>query len=131
MVSLTTMEKVKNWFGMAGTTTATWITENFNKIIAGMLSVATTALIGLTIYFAYDYKNYQKLLAKLAEYNKGNLMERANVALKPEISEGNEEQNIEQIQTVENLEIPEKVQEVNEGETEKVKLKIGRGRRFK
>lgn len=123
---LTMMEKIRNWFKGAGVTVTGWVTENFNKIIAIMLAVSTTAFVGLTIYFAYDYKNYQKLLAKLAEYNKENLKERANVALNPEnVGEENIETNV----VSENTEdIINNGQEVIE---EKTKIKAARGRRFK
>jgi len=84
VVPLTTMDKIKNWFNGAGTTISAWLTQNFNKIITGMLLVATITLVGLTVYFAYDYKNYKNILAKLAQLNKENLMERANIALDPE-----------------------------------------------
>ena len=46
-----------------------------------MLAVATATFAGLTVYFVHDYKNYKSLVAKLAEFNKANLMERANGAL--------------------------------------------------
>ena len=74
---LTTTQKIKNWFNGAGT----WISENLMKIQAVALLVSATALAGLTVYFVYDYKNYKKLLEKLAEINKTNLMEKANFAL--------------------------------------------------
>ena len=62
---------------------------------SGMLLIATASFVGLTIYFAYDYKNYQRILAKLAEYNKENLNQRASVALNPEMANINE--NVEPI----------------------------------
>ena len=94
VVELTTMQKVQNFFGGFGSGITKWVSSNFDKIITGMLLISTSAFVGLTIYFAFDYKNYQKLLAKLASYNKENLMERANVALKPENSTVEEVQNI-------------------------------------
>lgn len=124
---LTTWQKVKNWFNGAGITVSEWVTENFNKIIATMLVVATAAFVGLTIYFAYDYKNYQKLIAKLAEYNKENLMERANVALNLEkVNEENtkNDENVEKIEENINNEPQENVEE-------KDKIRPGKGRRFK
>ena len=96
VVELTTIQKIQNFFGGFGSGTTKWISSNFDKIITGMLLISTSAFVGLTIYFACDYKNYQKLLAKLASYNKENLMERANVALKPENSTVEEVQNIEE-----------------------------------
>lgn len=86
IVNLTTTQKISNWFIGIGNTTKKWFSTNFNNIIKGMLIVATTAFIGLTIYLVYDYKRYKGLIAKLAEYNKENLMERANVAINPEIA---------------------------------------------
>ena len=94
VVELTTMQKVQNFFGGFGSGITKWVSSNFDKIITGMLLISTSAFVGLTIYFAFDYKNYQKLLAKLASYNKENLMERANVALKPENSTVEEVQNL-------------------------------------
>ena len=61
---LTTMEKMGNWFNGIGITISTWLSENFDRIIIGMLMFATAAFIGLTIYFVFDYKNYKKLLTK-------------------------------------------------------------------
>ncbi len=81
VVPLTTMQKITKWFTGIGATLKQWGMANYNKIIVGMLAVATTALAGLTIYFIHDYRNYQYLLSKLAEFNKENLMERANGAL--------------------------------------------------
>ena len=112
VVELTTMQKVQNFFGGFGSGITKWVSSNFDKIITGMLLISTSAFVGLTIYFACDYKNYQKLLAKLASYNKENLMERANVALKPENSTVEEVQNIDEIE-------------------EKAKIKTARGKRFK
>lgn len=146
--ALTFWEKMSRWFNGAGITISTWFSENLQKIIIGMLIVATVTFIGLTVYFVYDYKNYKKLLSKLAEYNKENLMERANTALNPEMIENNEsniiennlenntdinkEDNadnniVEQIYNAENPETGENVQEI----TEKPKAKLGKGKRFK
>lgn len=146
--ALTFWEKMSRWFNGAGITISTWFSENLQKIIIGMLIVATVTFIGLTVYFVYDYKNYKKLLSKLAEYNKENLMERANTALNPEMAENNEDDNIEnnlenntdinkednannniveQIYNAENPETGENVQEI----TEKPKAKLGKGKRFK
>lgn len=118
VVPLSPMDKLKNWFSGIGITTSSWISENLNKIITGMLLISTTTLVGLTIYFAYDYKNYQKLLAKLAEINKTNLMERVNVALDPE--------NIESPENISNNTEDIK-QEIDDNE----EVKLGKGKRFK
>ena len=88
VVPLTPIQKFTNWFAGISSSLKTWGAANFTKIIAGILAVATTAYVGLTVYFLYDYKNYKILLSKLAEYNKANLMERANGAL------GVENQNV-------------------------------------
>lgn len=124
VVPLTTMQKFQNWFGGIGSTTSAWITKNFDRIISGMLLIATAAFIGLTIYLAYDYKNYQKVLAKLAELNKANLMERVNVALDPELAKDASKEDI-----IENVDNTEKTEEAVE--TEKVEVKTGRGKRFR
>ena len=146
--ALTFWEKVSRWFNGVGITISTWFSQNLQKIIIGMLIVATVTFMGLTVYFVYDYKNYKKLLSKLAEYNKENLMERASTALNPEMAENNEDDNIEnnlenntdinkednannniveQIFNAENPETGENVQEI----TEKPKAKLGKGKRFK
>lgn len=125
---LTMIDKVKNWFKGAGVTVTSWVTENFNKIIAVMLIISTSAFIGLTIYFAYDYKNYQKLLSKLAEYNKENLKERANVAINPESIR---EENIETIISNESMENENVIKDKQEILEEKTKIKTARGKRFK
>ena len=146
--ALTFWEKVSRWFNGVGITISTWFSQNLQKIIIGMLIVATVTFMGLTVYFVYDYKNYKKLLSKLAEYNKENLMERASTALNPEMAENNEDDNIEnnlenntdinkednannniveQIYNAENPETGENVQEI----TEKPKAKLGKGKRFK
>ena len=146
--ALTFWEKMSRWFNGAGITISTWFSQNLQKIIIGMLIVATVTFMGLTVYFVYDYKNYKKLLSKLAEYNKENLMERASTALNPEMAENNEDDNIEnnlenntdinkednannniveQIFNAENPETGENVQEI----TEKPKAKLGKGKRFK
>ena len=78
---LSTMDKIKNWFSGIGSTISTWYTENHDRIIVGLLVVATVAYIGLTIYYINDYKKYQELMSKIAELNKINLMEKANVDL--------------------------------------------------
>lgn len=132
--ALTFWEKMSRWFNGAGITISTWFSQNLQKIIIGMLIVATVTFIGLTVYFVYDYKNYKKLLSKLAEYNKENLMERANTALNPETADTNVEDNlnnniVEQIYS-ENTETTDNAQEVKE-EAEKPKTKLGKGRRFK
>lgn len=128
VVELTTMQKVQNFFGGFGSGITKWVSSNFDKIITGMLLISTSAFVGLTIYFAFDYKNYQKLLAKLASYNKENLMERANVALKPENS------TVEEVQKVEEKEDKKaKLEEFikNDEIEEKAKIKTARGKRFK
>ena len=127
VATLTTMGRIRNWFKGTGTTISAWLTQNFNKIIAGLLFVATVTFVGLTIYFIYDYKNYQKVLAKLAELNKANLMERANVALDPEMANiNNSIGKVENIET-ENLEQENNILE----EMTQEKLRTGKGRRFK
>ena len=121
------MDKIKNWFNGIGSTVAGWVSTNLEKITTGMLLAATMTFVGLTIYFIYDYKNYQKLLSKIAELNKINLMERANVALEPENINIEEKLN----------EIKAEVQEQNTKmeyteETERPKIELGRrGRRYK
>lgn len=128
VVELTTMQKVQNFFGGFGSGITKWVSSNFDKIITGMLLISTSAFVGLTIYFAFDYKNYQKLLAKLASYNKENLMERANVALKPENSTVEEVQNIEEKED-KKAKLEEFIK--NDEIEEKAKIKTARGKRFK
>ena len=128
VVELTTMQKVQNFFGGFGSGITKWVSSNFDKIITGMLLISTSAFVGLTIYFACDYKNYQKLLAKLASYNKENLMERANVALKPENSTVEEVQNIEEKED-KKAKLEEFIK--NDEIEEKAKIKTARGKRFK
>lgn len=128
VVELTTIQKIQNFFGGFGSGTTKWISSNFDKIITGMLLISTSAFVGLTIYFACDYKNYQKLLAKLASYNKENLMERANVALKPENSTVEEVQNIEEKED-KKAKLEEFIK--NNEQEEKAKIKTARGKRFK
>src|SRR5699024_7993670 len=93
------------WFGMAGT----WIQTNIDKILLCSLIASTTALVGLTVYFIYDYKHYKKILDQLALMNKTNLMEKANVALvtenmKPEETEQYEEGKNNEIEETNNIE---------------------------
>lgn len=128
VVELTTIQKIQNFFGGFGSGITKWISSNFDKIITGMLLISTSAFVGLTIYFACDYKNYQKLLAKLASYNKENLMERANVALKPENSTIEEVQNIEEKED-KKAKLEEFIK--NDEIEEKAKIKTARGKRFK
>lgn len=128
VVKLTTIQKIQNFFGGFGSGITKWISSNFDKIITGMLLISTSAFVGLTIYFACDYKNYQKLLAKLASYNKENLMERANVALKPENSTVEEVQNIEEKED-KKAKLEEFIK--NDEQEEKAKIKTARGKRFK
>lgn len=128
VVELTTIQKIQNFFGGFGSGITKWISSNFDKIITGMLLISTSAFVGLTIYFACDYKNYQKLLAKLASYNKENLMERANVALKPENSTVEEVQNIEEKED-KKAKLEEFIK--NDEIEEKAKIKTARGKRFK
>lgn len=128
VVELTTIQKIQNFFGGFGSGTTKWISSNFDKIITGMLLISTSAFVGLTIYFACDYKNYQKLLAKLASYNKENLMERANVALKSENSTVEEVQNIEEKED-KKAKLEEFIK--NDEQEEKAKIKTARGKRFK
>ncbi len=128
VVELTTIQEIQNFFGGFGSGITKWISSNFDKIITGMLLISTSAFVGLTIYFACDYKNYQKLLAKLASYNKENLMERANVALKPENSTVEEVQNIEEKED-KKAKLEEFIK--NDEQEEKAKIKTARGKRFK
>ncbi len=130
VVELTTMQKIQNFFGGFGSGITKWISSNFDKIITGMLLISTSAFVGLTIYFACDYKNYQKLLAKLASYNKENLMERANVALKPENSTVEEVQNIEEKED-KKAKLEEFIKNDEDEQEEKAKIKTARGKRFK
>lgn len=121
VASLTTMEKIQNWFSGIGGTVSSWTSSNFKEIITGLLLISVTAFFGLTIYYIYDYKNYQKLLAKLAEYNKENLMERANVAIKPQKQNNNDEL----------LENKEENKQQNIEEQSKNEEKAVKGKRFK
>lgn len=130
VVELTTIQKIQNFFGGFGSGITKWISSNFDKIITGMLLISTSAFVGLTIYFACDYKNYQKLLAKLASYNKENLMERANVALKPENSTVEEVQNIEEKED-KKAKLEEFIKNDEDEQEEKAKIKTARGKRFK
>ena len=106
VVPETTISKISNFFGGIGTGISKWVSDNFNRIITGMLLIATAAFAGLTVYFVYDYKNYKKVLMKLAELNKSNLMERANVALDPEISKSYEEEPLSKIEEATQIEMP-------------------------
>ena len=124
IVPLTTMQKIKNWFSGVGASVGGWITANFDRIISGMLLIVAASFVGLTIYFAYDYKNYQRILAKLAEYNKENLNQRASVALNPEMANINE--NVEPIDMAKD---ETEIQETNEKPDEE--SKAIKGRRFK
>ena len=117
--SLKTVEKNTGIFAKIGK----WASTNHDKIVAGTLLIATLAFIGLTIYLIFDYKRYQELLAKLAEYNKTNLMEKANVALNPEKAKP-----IEHIETQEERRKSDIIEEFFE---ESKKEKTGRGRRYK
>lgn len=130
VVELTTIQKIQNFFGGFGSGITKWISSNFDKIITGMLLISTSAFVGLTIYFVCDYKNYQKLLAKLASYNKENLMERANVALKPENSTVEEVQNIEEKED-KKAKLEEFIKNDEDEQEEKAKIKTARGKRFK
>ena len=116
VIPLTTGDKIKNWFSGIGGGAGRWILDHFDKIVSGMLLIATANLIGLTLYFAVDYKKYQSLLVKIAELNKANLMEKANAALNPD--------------SIETTEIQE-VQEQNEEQTENQEKIKTKGRRFK
>ena len=130
VVELTTIQKIQNFFGGFGSGITKWISSNFDKIITGMLLISTSAFVGLTIYFACDYKNYQKLLEKLASYNKEKLMERANVALKPENSTVEEVQNIEEKED-KKAKLEEFIKNDEDEQEEKAKIKTARGKRFK
>ena len=129
IVPLTTTQKIKNWFSGIGATVGNWAHTNFNQIITGMLLFATVAFVGLTIYLAVDYKNYQKLLSKLAEYNMDNLKERASVALNPEMVNNIEEENNENVENIEKIEENNNMPE-SEDQIEKYE-KPAKGRRFK
>lgn len=120
-------DRIKNWFGMAGT----WIKTNTNKILSVSLIIATTAFVGLTIYFVYDYKRYKKLLDQIALMNKSNLMEKANVAL---VTENMKPEETEQYEEGKNNEIEEtnNIEQITETEVEeKQKNKTARGKRFR
>lgn len=95
---LTTKQKIQNWFKGV----QVWVSENVNKIMAVLLIISTTLIIGLTFYFAYDYKHYQNLLEELASINKTNLMEKANYAVNGE--EGIQEQKQEEKDKIESAE---------------------------
>jgi len=124
---LTTMEKLKNWFNGAGTTISVWFSENLDKIVAGTLLFVTATVAGLTIYYIHAYKKYKELVSKLAEYNKTNLMERANIALDPEaVNISETENNFETVGTTEKQE-----KNIIEEIAQKQGIKTGRGRRFK
>jgi hypothetical protein len=129
VVPLTTTQKIKNWFSGIGATVGNWAHTNFNQIITGMLLFATVAFVGLTIYLAVDYKNYQKLLSKLAEYNMDNLKERANAALNPEMANNIKEENSENVENIEKIEENNNMPE-SEDQIEKYE-KPAKGRRFK
>lgn len=131
IATLSTTEQIKNWFIGAGNAIGNWTSTNFNKILSGLLLISSIALAGLTVYFVYDYKKYQQLIGKLAEYNKGNLMERANVALNPEVTifnESNSEEDNSQLEPQENAESIN-IEPIVEEKQEKVKS--GKGKRFK
>lgn len=120
-------DRIKNWFGMAGT----WIQTNIDKILLCSLIASTTALVGLTIYFIYDYKHYKKILDQLALMNKTNLMEKANVAL---VTENMKPEETEQYEEGKNNEIEEtnNIEQITETEVEeKQKNKTARGKRFR
>lgn len=120
VVPVTTMGKIKNFFTGFTTKIGSWATKNFDRIISGMLLIVTAVFAGLTIYFVADYKNYKNLLAKLAEFNKAELMEKANVALNVKKTEINETQG--------EKDTSEKVAEFIE---EARKEKAVKGRRYK
>ena len=131
---LSVWDRIKNWFVMAGT----WVNTNIDKIEMVALQIVTVVFIGLTIYFAYDYKRYQKLLEQLATINKTNLMEKANVALGTENIQEEMEEVVETNSNEETAKIKEEmIQEENiEQNTiseteEKSKTKSSRGRRFR
>lgn len=123
---LSTIDKIKNWFNGVGSTISTWYTENYNKIIVSLLVIATVAYIGLTIYYIYDYKKYQQLMSKIAELNKINLMEKANIALNPENAS-----NIEETNNIGNTYEHIVTNNISTEEKTKPEIKFNRGRRFK
>lgn len=130
VVPVTTIGKIKNFFTGFTAKFGSWATKNFDRIISGMLLIATAAFAGLTIYFVADYKNYKNLLAKLAEFNKEELMEKANVAL-----------NVEKAPVTENIEEEVKTNKIKEEKVTSKKIdefieearkeKAVKGRRFK
>lgn len=133
---LTTMQKIKNWFNGAGI----WFSDNFSKIQTVALIVTTTLFVGLTVYYAKDYKNYKKLVEQLAEINKTNLMEKANFALNGEEKIGDSSiENAEEIVKTVEPEIEEKNETTSENTlldkflraNEQEKTKSEKGRRFK
>ena len=78
------LDKIKEFFSDFGANIGKWIENNLQNIVLSLLIIATTTFVGLTVYFIYDYKQYKILLAKLAEYNKENLKEKAVNALNPQ-----------------------------------------------
>lgn len=133
---LTTMQKIKNWFNGAGI----WFSDNFSKIQTVALIVTTTLFVGLTVYYAKDYKNYKKLVEQLAEINKTNLMEKANFALNGEEKIGDSSiENAEEIVKTVEPEIEEKNETTSENtlldkflrSNEEGRTKSEKGRRFK
>lgn len=133
---LTTMQKIKNWFNGAGI----WFSDNFSKIQTVALIVTTTLFVGLTVYYAKDYKNYKKLVEQLAEINKTNLMEKANFALNGEEKIGDSSiENAEEIVKTVEQEIEEKNETTSENtlldkflrSNEEGRTKSEKGRRFK
>ena len=123
VVPLTTAQKIQLMFSNI----SSWTTNNFDKILSILLLISTTAFVGLTIYFIYDYNNYKKIMEKLAEVNKTNLKEKANVALNVE------ETNTEDVEETSN-EI-DNVEEIEEDQNDKTNIenhrKRRRGRRFR
>ena len=119
VVPLTTGQKIVGFFASIGG----WASANHAKIIAMTLLIVTLAFIGLTIYLVYDYKRYKELLAKLAEYNKANLMEKANIALNPN--------NVKPKEEIEIQNGKNKSEQIQEFLEESKRENVGRGRRYK
>ena len=123
VVPLTTAQKIKLWFSNAGSSLGNWTSDNFDKLLSIFLLIATTTFVGLTVYFIYDYKNYKKMMEKLAEVNKTNLKEKASVALN--VENANSEEVVE-----DSVEV-EEVEEVENKTNFEEHKKRRRGRRFR
>ena len=126
VVPLTTAQKIQLLFSNIGS----WTTNNFDKLLSILLLISTTAFVGLTIYFIYDYNNYKKIMEKLAEVNKANLKEKANVALN--VEDANTEEEEETSNEVDNAEEAEEIEEDQDHKSNvENHRKRRRGRRFR